>query len=331
MQQYWQLQVKIGGFEWRDFLLPAPAEHRASLLPRPCTASQALKWSRAVYERLGFESGRIKSLTLPSARVTAPDAAHRVGIKPEDRRWLGRWQAPADQAMTDVYSRQQVKVVVGIWQQLVSQWPDSNIGNLSPQPYPVCLSGPGSGLEADEEAQRVQHHARSTAVPRNTDLQDTKRAKTQHNVPSESDNSQAVATRTQLLAAAMYANQRFHIRFVLNAFSRKLHAVELTETKDITRGCRWSYTRERVVELPDLDAVMGVPAIPCEVCLSVASIPADILALAEKKAAEDVAPACSMPPSTAPGEVGSDSEQEITISPFSEDAGVLASTLQLDA
>ncbi len=283
-----------------------------------------------MHERLGFDTSRIKSLTLPSARVTAPDAAHRVGIKPEDRRWLGRWQAPADQSMTDVHSRQQFKVVVGIWQQLVAQWPESSIGELSPLPLPVCLTGPGSGLELDGDVHLVHQQARKAAVPSSMDANVAKRGKTLQN---SGHDVQALTARQQLWAAAMSAKQRFGIRFVLNTFSKKLHAVDVAETRDITRGCRWWFSQDKVLELPNLDDICGVPATPCVVCLPSAGVAAELLSLAKKNAEEeDCATTCVEQPSI--NDAGSDSEQEVAGAPGRLETltstCVLACTLQTD-
>ena len=63
LDQYLALQEMLGGFTWRDYLLPGPGSVRMSVRSAPCSSSETLRWMRYVLQKLGISDTRSQQLT----------------------------------------------------------------------------------------------------------------------------------------------------------------------------------------------------------------------------------------------------------------------------
>ena len=101
-----------------DYTLPQPTSLYTAFLDRPCTYYAALNWLRHILHKRHVDPEIVKRITLHSLRLWMAEMAYRAKIPRDRRRYIGQW---AQEATSDVYTREHRQVCTEIWQEVTDK------------------------------------------------------------------------------------------------------------------------------------------------------------------------------------------------------------------
>ena len=177
--------MKNNDFMNMDYMVPAVTRDRSGMIPRPATNNQFLKIIREIM-RENVKTGTmwtitergsitttveaetaISKTTCASPRVWLPEFANKMNVPREERAFLGRW---AEEAMADVYTREQRHKVTELWKKA-----QANKGVMqSMEPVPTDMDHEHYAEKDNRTTQDATGQKEETPKKRNKDTEEEK-------------------------------------------------------------------------------------------------------------------------------------------------------------